>query len=76
MQVLRLKETCRPAEAPEMLKPGQRQLPATLKRLAKGAQLFRLEQEYLARARAGLTRAKSGAARVHRGRLLNLWLAV
>lgn len=40
------------------------------------AQVFRLEPEYLGRARAELTRAKSGAARVHRGRQLNLWLAV
>lgn len=55
---------------------GARQLPATLKRLAKGVQVFRLELEYLERARAGLTRGRLGAARVHRGRQQNLWLAV
>lgn len=59
-----------------MLKLRRRQLPATLKRLAKGAQVFRLEPEYLERAREGLTRGKLGAARVHRGRQLNLLLAV
>lgn len=60
-----------------MLKLRRSQLPATLNWLAKVVRVFRLEPEYLERARAGLTRVKwVVAARVHQGRQLNLWLAV
>lgn len=55
---------------------GAKAVASNVETAGKGVQVFRLEPEYLARARAGLTRAKSGAARVHRGRQQNLWLAV
>lgn len=55
---------------------GAKAVASNVETAGKGVQVFRLELEYLERARAGLTRGRLGAARVHRGRQQNLWLAV